>query len=144
MQGAVHKDRNSAGYKAVFPNGLDAVTKLRGEAESHESARIRGALARHFPRLQAAYAGELERLETSTNESERAWKQAEARATEAFAEEVEERRRLTEAMQKSEGALQTLFPGQKGRVRSFFRKKATSAEETPATTPTPTTPPAHA
>lgn len=121
VEGAVHKDRRSAGYRAVFPNGLEAVTKLRGEEQAREVARMRGAMQRHFPQLHQKHAAELEGLEKVTIEAEKAWKQADARATNAFAEEVEERRRLVEAMQKSEGALQILLPGQKNRVRSFFR-----------------------
>ncbi len=40
----MHKDRDSAGYKAVFPNGLDAMTKLRG---------LPVALANRIPRAGA-------------------------------------------------------------------------------------------
>lgn len=119
--GAVGKDRAHTGYQALFPRGLSALLALRGDDEAREVAALVGKLKGQFPKLATEYGADLGRLGKLTGEAERAWRQAETDTAAAFGEEVIARVELVRQIQKNEGALLSIFPGQRRRVRSFFR-----------------------
>lgn len=118
---AVSKNRSDAGYKAVFPKGLSALVGLRGDEEAREVRAVVPKLKEHFPKVHAARAKSLEKLAAASVDAEKAWQDAETQAAHVFADEVIARTQLVRQLQKNEGALVALFPGQKGRVRSYFR-----------------------
>lgn len=79
------------------------------------------ALEKRSAPLAKGYGKELLRLSNAAVTAELAWKKASTEAATAFGEEVLARTDLVRQLQKNEGALTTLFPGQRRRVRSFFR-----------------------
>jgi len=80
-----------------------------------------GNLARHFPDIAARHKATLLVEADATTAAEKVWKQAEADAEAAKEAEYLARRDLVRKLQKNEGTLQALFPGDKRRVRSYFR-----------------------
>lgn len=118
---AVSKDRKSPLYRAVFPSGLSALVALRGSEQNEAVGTLVKALDKRAPELAKSYSKELTRLSKVAVDAESAWKKAEASASAIFGEEVLARLELVRQLQKNEGALMTVFPGQRRRVRSFFR-----------------------
>lgn len=118
---AVNKNREELGYKAVFPRGLSAVLVLRGEEAAKKVVTLAGNLKKHFPKLAPDYGVDLAKMAQGSSGAERAWRQAEADAAAAFGDELIARVELVRQLQKNEGALLAVFPGQRRRVRSFFR-----------------------
>ena len=116
----VQKNRRDARYTSVFPRGLGKVLALRGAAEEREVKAVLQALRRVAPDLAESY-GDLAELAAAATAAEREWLDAQTAASRLFAEEVVARLKLVRQIQKTEGALIALYPGQKGRVRAFFR-----------------------
>lgn len=116
----VKKKRNNEAYRRVFPKGLGYVLALRGAAEEHEVKVVLDALRRVFPDLAAEYA-DLPGLAAAATAAEQEWTTAQREAGRLFTEETIVRGELIRQLQKNEGALIAIFPGQKARVRSFFR-----------------------
>lgn len=115
------KNRSDPRYKAIFPRGLSGLLAMRGEEQSREVEALTKQLrARKIPNAALACA-ELADLADVTAKADAAWRQAETDAAQAFGEEVLARFELIRQLQKSEGALLAEFPGQRRRVRSFFR-----------------------
>jgi hypothetical protein len=129
--GAVSKNRADAGYKAIFPRGLSSLVGLRGEDEAREVRAMLPKLKEHFPKLAKAREADLEKLAASSIAAEKAWKDAETQAAHVFADEVIARTELVRQLQKNEGALVALYPGQKGKVRSYFRPTRRRGAATP-------------
>jgi hypothetical protein len=75
----------------------------------------------YFPKVAEAHAAELEQLTQAAIDAEALWKQSETASARVFADEVIARTGLVRQMQKNEGALTALYPGQRARVRSYFR-----------------------
>ncbi len=119
--GAVAKNRAAAQYKAVFPQGLSALIRLRGADEAREVRASIGKLKEAFPEIAAAHAAELDALAQASIDAEQAWKDSETQAARVFADEVIARTELVRQLQKNEGALTALYPGERARVRSYFR-----------------------
>jgi hypothetical protein len=122
VQIVVGKDRSDPRYQRCFPDGLSAMVALRGEDEARAVHGLVQALAKDAPEAHKRHEKKLEALARATASAETAWKQAELDAAIAFTAEVVARRELVRQLQKNEGALQTLFPGQKRLVRTFFRQ----------------------
>lgn len=118
---AVGKDRQNATYRAAFPNGLSALVGLRGEAQAREVKRLIGVLKEGAPELAESRAAALDKLADESIAAETTWRDTVTRGAQAFALEQIARTELIEQMQKNEGALTVLYPGQRRRVRSFFR-----------------------
>lgn len=118
---AVAKNRKDPLYRAVLPEGLSAVVALRGSEQSDAIDGVVKALDKRAPDLAKRYSKDLTRLAKVAVDAEAAWKKAESNASAVFGEEVLARLDLVRQLQKNEGALMTLFPGQRRRVRSFFR-----------------------
>lgn len=129
--GACNRNRADDRYKDVFPRGLAAVIALRGEDEEKAVAAILSALHKHFPDLAKKYDKDLKHLAAQATHAEKDWETAEAAADQAMLDEFAARRVLVRQLQKNEGALLTLFPGDKARVRSYFRPQKQSRSEDP-------------
>jgi len=136
--GAVSKNHADPAYKAVFPKGLSAIVGLRGEDEAREVRAVLPKLKEHFAKISAARHGALEKLATASTDAEKKWKDAETEAAHVFADEVIARTELVRQMQKNEGALLALYPGQKGRVRSYFRPTRRRGAQDPSPPPAAT------
>ncbi len=126
---AVHKKRQAAEYKAVFPKGLDGIIELRGEAESNAVRTMRSALGDNLPDLEQEHGETLEVLCAASAAAEREWKASEQKYAETFAKEVKARVELTRLFHKHEGELLRAYPAQKDRVRTYFRSRPTTQEE---------------
>lgn len=121
LQKETNKNRKDPLFRAVLPNGLSAVLTLRGSEQHEEVERIVKVLDKRSVGLGKVYSKELLRLSKASVDAETAWKRAATAATAAFGEEVLARTELVRQLQKNEGALLSLFPGQRRRVRSFYR-----------------------
>lgn len=115
------KDRKDPIYRAAFPNGLSASVGLRGEAQAREVKRLVGALEEQAKAIADKHGATLEKLADDSIDAEKNWREAETAAAQAFALERIARTQLIQQMQKNEGALMVIYPGQRRRVRSFFR-----------------------
>jgi hypothetical protein len=121
LQKATNKDRKHPLFRAALPNGLSAVVSLRGAEQHEEVERISKVLEKRSAELAKAYSKELLRLSKAAVDAETAYVKASTAASAAFGEEVLARTSLVRQLQKNEGALLSLFPGQRRRVRSFYR-----------------------
>lgn len=132
---ACKKDRHGPGYRAVFPHSFSGLIQLRGqEQERAVQAQVQGLAVEH-PALAKQYKDRLLDLAHKATVAETAFLQAEAAAAAAFASERLARAQLVRTLQRTEGALTALFPGDRSHVRTFFRPR-----RTPKPTPQPPTP----
>jgi hypothetical protein len=125
----VKKDRAAPAYRAVFPKGLSPIVGLRGEEEAREVKALLAPLKKHAPTIEQQYGKELRRLADESVAVENEWAEAETAAARAFADELRARTDLVRRLQKNEGALVMLYPGDRRRVRSFFRQTKRGTEQ---------------
>jgi hypothetical protein len=118
---AADQDRQSPLYRGTFPNGLSALVGLRGEQQARATMNMVDVLEERSPEGAKKHGAELEKLAESCEKAESAWRDSESAAAHAFGEERIARAVLIQQMQKNEGALLTIYPGQRRRVRSYFR-----------------------
>jgi hypothetical protein len=130
----VQKSRRDARYSSVFPKGLAKVLALRGAAEEREVKAVLQALRRVAPDLAESY-GDLAELAVAATAAEREWLDAQTATSRLFTEEVVARLKLVRQIQKTEGALIALYPGQRARVRAFFRPARRAPKAKAAATP---------
>ncbi|MBI3181318.1 MAG: hypothetical protein HYZ28_04170 [Myxococcales bacterium] len=97
--------------------GAGGAPRGRGGAGGALSKR----LDRHFPAIAKRHRKELARLATRVRDAEGAWLRAETEAQEAFGEEMVARAELERQLRRNEGLLMAQFPGERGKVRTFFR-----------------------
>jgi hypothetical protein len=121
LQKETNKNRKDPLFRAVLPDGLSPIVALRGARQHEQVIRIAKALEKRSPELAKAYSKELVRLSKAAVDAETAWRSASTDAVAAFGDEVLARTELVRQLQKNEGALLALFPGQRRRVRSFYR-----------------------
>jgi hypothetical protein len=144
----VRKNRNDPRYKAVFPRGLSLVLALRGEEGAREIDALTKQLKLKKITNAATMAAELTQLAEASVSAEQEWRAAEQEAMHAFGQEAVARHELIRQLQKNEGALLAEFPGQRRRVRSFFRptrrRGAAPDDGRPESTPEPVAEPAAA
>lgn len=125
------RSRDDDRYKEIFPKGAAALIALRGEEEERAVAAFLATLAKHFPDIAKKYKKDLETLAAQATQAEKDWNQAEDAADQAMVAELAARRALIRQLQRNEGALITLFPGDKARVRSYFRTQKRARDEDP-------------
>ena len=118
---AVGKNRQDPRYQATFSRGLSYVIALRGTDEALEVRAIHKALAGHLPELAKRHGKALEALAANTEVAEAKWRQSVIEAGAAAVAEQLARGELVLQLRKNEGALLSIYPGDKRRVRSFFR-----------------------
>ncbi|AKF10707.1 hypothetical protein [Sandaracinus amylolyticus] len=121
---AVLRDRSTPGYRACFPQGLTALIALRGEEQERATRSLVAALGVHFPDVAAAHGAALTELAAAAVTAERAWLETERLLSAAMGDERLARVELIRALQRNEGALIELFPGDKRQAKSYFRKSA--------------------
>lgn len=131
----VRKNRADFRYSTSFPQGLTAIVVLRGTEEAAAIKELAPVLEKHFPELATKYKDELLKAAEAAVSAERAWKDAEAGAGQAFASEILGRRELAMQLRKNEAALSGLFPGQRSLIRSFFRVTRRPSEDDKPTPP---------
>lgn len=122
VYGACDRNREDPRYRAVLPKGMAPIIALRGADEAIAVRAMLKVLGTHFPEIAKRHKKDLESLSESCEQAEKEWKQAEVDAAQALGAELVARRELVRQLQKNEGALMSLFPGDKRRVRSYFRQ----------------------
>ena len=129
--GAVDKKREALDYRAVLPNGFMALVNLTGAEQAREAQDYQTALAKTFPEISKKYGKALSSGAEALDSAETAWKEAVSEQARANADEVMARAELTRTLRKSEATLMGMFPGDRARVRSYFRKtrKSEAPEE---------------
>lgn len=137
---AVGKNRAALGYRAVFPKKLSGLLETRPQEAVRATAALLTALDEQHAALGKKYRKAVEPLATAVDAAHKVLEQASTDAETAFAKEVLARVELVKKLRQNEGALLMLFPGDKTRVRAFFRdsraRKVTAAR-TPPTPPSP-------
>ena len=134
------KNRQSDGYRSVYPSGLSSLIMLFGKEQERAVEGMLKALEVEYPDLAKQYKKSLAELAKKATQAEEEWEAAEAKAGQAFQSERLQRTGLVRVMQRSEGALLSLFPGDRARVRSYFRdhKRGRRPDaEIPAPSPAP-------
>lgn len=132
------KSREDSRYQALLPDGLTALVVKWGAEEARLVRKYRKALEEHFPSVAKRYSKELDLKADATEAAETKWAQAQTDAGQAQSAVFLAKAELVRTLRKSEAALLGLFPGQRARVRSYFRKKrgrAVADAPTPAVTP---------
>lgn len=139
---ALDNKRTHDSYKAVFPRGAAAIIALQG---TEEAAAIEGVIkglkgAKELGEVAKRHADTLKKLAAASAEAEKGLITAEAEADQAYAAEVAARRVLVRQLQKNEGALLAIYPGQRAQVRGYFRaikRRPTEDPAEPAPAPSP-------
>jgi hypothetical protein len=121
VMAVVSKDRKSPVYRACFPRGLSDLVAGRGSAQAASVRTLVEALRSRVPDVAGRRADDLERLAAAAVAAETAWVEAERQSAATFAQERIARLELVRQLQKNEGALAEVYPGQRRRVRSFLR-----------------------
>ena len=134
--GAVRKNRRAPAYAEVYPEGLSSLVALVGEEQERSVTRLLQKLAVHHPELHKKYAKELAKLAADAATAEKALNQATAAEDHAFLDELSARGELSRQLRRDEGALISLFPDDRTRVRLYYRTKS-RRPEAPAEDPAP-------
>jgi len=121
--------RDHEDYRQVFPRGASAIIGLRGTEESVAIDAMLKALAAVQPELFKRHDAQLKKLAKAAVEAESELLKAESAADIAFTSELAGRRALVRQLQKNEGALLALYPGERSTVRSYFRAVKRRAAE---------------
>lgn len=129
------KDRKAEGYRRVYPSGLSGLIQLGGKEQERAVEGMLKALEIEHPELAKQYKKDLAELARKAAQAEEEWQAAEAKAEQAFQGERLARAGLVRVMQRTEGALLALFPGDRARVRSYFRDTKRPRREDPAPAP---------
>lgn len=137
VQGAVNKNRRAPAYAEVYPHGLSDVVALSGEEQERRVAQLLSKLLQHHPDLYKKYGKELEKLAQEATAAEKAQRGAESAAEQAFLNVRAARGELSRQLRRNEGALITLFPGDRARIRLYYRRKTKTRAEDPAPEPEP-------
>lgn len=142
---AVGKQRTALGYRAVFPKKLSGLLETRPQDMVRTTATLLAALDEQHPALGKKYRKTLEPLAAAVDAACKVLEQASEDAETAFAKEVLARVELVKKLRQNEGALMMQFPGDKGRVRGFFRdsrhRRVNAARSRPAApSPSPSAP----
>lgn len=137
----VKKNRASDGYRSVYPSGLSGLIMLLGKEQERAVLGMLKALEVEHPELAKQYKKGLAERAKAAALAEQEWEAAEARAGQAFQSERLLRAGLVRVLRRSEGALLSLFPGDRARVRSYFRDSKRGRRPDPEL-PAPTPPPA--
>ena len=132
---AVKKNRKADEYRSLYPSGFSALIQLSGKEQERAVAGMLKGLEAHHPELAKQYKKSLAELARKATVAEEEWEAAEAKAGQAFQSERLQRAGLVRVMQRSEGALTSLFPGDRTRVRSYFRDTKRPRREDPAPAP---------
>lgn len=140
VYGECGRSRADDRYREILPHGLAAVVALRGKQEEDAVGALLKKLEQHFPALSKKYDKDLKHLAAQATQAEKDWDAAETAADQAMLDVFAARRALVRQLQKNEGALLTLFPGDKSRVRSYFRSQKRPRDEEPSGGGTTTTP----
>ncbi|MBI3183286.1 MAG: hypothetical protein HYZ28_14200 [Myxococcales bacterium] len=115
------KRREEPQYKGLFPKGLVAALEPRGKEQADELNALAKRLDAHAPALWKQYGKSLKQLAQKLLDDNAQKEAAEQEVAQAEIAERLSRAALVKVMQKNEGSLLTLFPGDKRKVRSFFR-----------------------
>ncbi len=137
---AVKKNRKADEYRSLYPSGFSALIQLSGKEQERAVAGMLKGLEAHHPELAKQYKKELSALARKATQAEDDWDKAQAQAAQAFKDERLARSGLVRAMQRTEGSLLAQFPGNRTRVRSYFRDHRRTRDSEPAEpTPAPAT-----
>lgn len=128
VQAEVKKDRGNPKYRACFPKGLSLIA-LKGQAEAAELEVLGKGLKQHFPALWSEHGAELEALAKRAVAAEEAAAKALREAEVAKMEERLARGEAVKQLRRNEGALLMVFPGERAKVRSFFRQINSRVED---------------
>lgn len=128
---AVRKDRAQPAYRDLYPDGFSGLIARQGADQEREVVKMCDALTTHHPELAKKYKKDLLKLAAEATAAEVALDQAETDASHAFVAEVRSRSELIEQLRRNEGALITLFPSDKGRIRLYYRSRRRPKKESP-------------
>lgn len=137
VQGAVGKNRRAPGYSELYPHGLSDVVALSGEEQERRVSQLLSKLAQHHPELHKKVGKELEKLAQEATAAEKAQKDADADAEHAYLGVRAARAELSRQLRRDEGALITLFPGDRARIRLYYRRSPKARLQAPTPTPEP-------
>jgi hypothetical protein len=119
---AVNKDRDSVEYRGCYAVcSLAELIAMRGTEQEGAVKTFVEALLAHVPDGHARDGARLLTLAAAASSAELAWLEAERLLGAAFANERIARLQAVRQLQKNEGALTEIFPGQRRRVRAFYR-----------------------
>ncbi len=119
----VRKERSLPAYSNVYRLGFSGLIALTGAEQEREVVKMCESLATEHPELAKKYSKNLLKLAAEATAAEKTLLQADTDATHAFSAEVRGRVALNEQLRRNEGALISLFPTDKARVRLYYRTR---------------------
>ncbi len=119
----VRKERSLPAYSNVYRLGFSGLIALAGAEQEREVVKMCESLATEHPELAKKYSKNLLKLAAEATAAEKTLLQADTDATHAFSAEVRGRVALNEQLRRNEGALISLFPTDKARVRLYYRTR---------------------
>lgn len=134
---AVGRNRKVAAYQEVYPHGLSALLSLSGEEQELAATGLLQKLKLHHPTLWKDHAKDLQKLAQDATAAEKAQRLAQAAEDRAFLDEQAARAELTRQLRKNEGALISLYPGERGAVRLYYRQPKKRSSHPALPTPAP-------
>ena len=132
---AVGRNRKNPAYQEVYPHGLSGLLSLSGEEQEHATVGLLQKLKQHHPDLWKTHSKELTKLAQDATAAEKALKKAQVEESRAFLDEQAARAELVRQLRKNEGALISLYPGERGAIRLYYRQPKKRAS--PAASPAP-------
>lgn len=129
----VEKDRRHPDYVYVLSGGLSPLVALSGEEAERAVRAFVDRLATRVPALAEKHGPLLVSAAADSSAAHRRYREAVAATHAARGGEYLARLDLVQRLRRNEGALAELFPGDRGRVRSYFRRqrRSESLEVTP-------------
>ena len=119
----VGKNRQDPRYRAAFPDGLTALISKWGGEQARAIRVFRKQLDEHFAQLAKKYGKDLEQKAQATEDAERKFIDAQTELGQATRQLAQAKLDLVQTLRRSEAALLGMFPGQKAKVRTYFRQK---------------------
>ena len=116
------KQRNDPRYRAVFPEGLSVLIAKWGAEQARAVRVFKKELESSFPALAKKFGKDLDNKANATEAAENAYRDACAEAGRTDQALHNAKTEVVRTLRKIEAGLLGQFPGQKNKVRTFFRK----------------------
>lgn len=134
---AVARNRKAAAYQEVYPHGLSALLALSGEAQEAATTGLLQKLKAHHPELWKTHAKDLQKFAQEATAAEKVLRQAQVDEDRAFLDEQAARAELSRQLHRDEGELISLYPGERGTIRLYYRQQKKRPTRPAAPAPAP-------
>ena len=118
---AVEFDRNSPGYRAIWPQGADWINNDVGDTLVGKAEELAHVLGRYFPAIADLHGDQLNQAIQRVKNARRSYLEARVTVGGAFRNLVHIRAELTDKMRANKGLILGIYPRDRNRRGKFFR-----------------------